>query len=111
MRCAMTGLPLKDSSEGIWDDGEWISWHWINEQIADQELREQYPHASPTVARLFEELVAVAREYREETGRYLQIWGELGEVYAEIKFGLKRHSPGHRGSDCAFRPMTDSIPA
>jgi len=99
MRCAMTGLPLKDSSEGIWDDGEWISWHWINEQIADQELREQYPHASPTVARLFEELVAVAREYREETGRYLQIWGELGEVYAEIKFGLKRHSPGHRGSD------------
>lgn len=99
MRCAMTGLHLKDPSEGIWDDGEWISWHWINEQIADQELREQYPHASTSVVRIFEELVTVAQQYREETGRYLQIWGELGEVFVEIKFGLKRHAPGHRGSD------------
>ena len=38
MRCAMTGRPLKDTSEGIWDDGEWISWDWINSQLADQEL-------------------------------------------------------------------------
>ena len=29
----MTGLPIADSSEGIWDDGEWVSWAWINEQI------------------------------------------------------------------------------
>jgi hypothetical protein len=24
MRCSMTGRPLIDSSEGLWDDGEWI---------------------------------------------------------------------------------------
>lgn len=99
MRCAMSGIPLQDPSEGIWDDGEWISWDWINAQLADQELQTQFPHASPSVVRIFDELVTVAREYREETGRYLQIWGELGELYAEIKFGLKRHTPGHRGSD------------
>ena len=99
MRCAMTGIPLQDPSEGIWDDGEWISWDWINAQLADQELQAQFPHASPSVVQIFDELVTVAREYREETGRYLQIWGELGEVYAEIKFGLKRHAPGHKGSD------------
>ena len=29
----------------------------------------------------------------------MQIWGELGELYAEIKFGLKRHRPGAAGSD------------
>jgi len=30
---------------------------------------------------------------------YLQIWGELGELYAEIKYGIKRHKPHTRGSD------------
>jgi hypothetical protein len=33
----MTGRPMRDISEGIYDDGEWISWEWINGQIADQE--------------------------------------------------------------------------
>jgi len=99
MRCAMTGMPLKDSSEGIWDDGEWISWDWINGQLADQELQAEYPQASLAVVRVFEDLVAAAQEYKEATGRYLQIWGELGELYAEIKFGIVRHAPGTQGSD------------
>lgn len=30
MHCAMTGQKLNDPSDGIWDDGEWISWDWIN---------------------------------------------------------------------------------
>jgi hypothetical protein len=29
----------------------------------------------------------------------LQVWGELGELYAEIKFGLCRHGTGRAGSD------------
>ena len=27
------------------------------------------------------------------------IWGELGEIYAEIKFGLRRHATHKPGSD------------
>jgi len=99
MHCAMTGRPLMDSSEGVWDDGEWISWDWINSQIADQELKAEFPQASIEVLRVFEDLVYAAQEYKEATGRYLQIWGELGELYAEIKFGLVRHAPGTQGSD------------
>lgn len=90
---------MNDYSEGIWDDGEWISWDWINGQLADQELQAEYPQASLAVIRVFEDLVAVAQEYKETTGRYLQIWGELGELYAEIKFGIVRHAPGTQGSD------------
>lgn len=90
---------MNDYSEGIWDDGEWISWDWINGQLADQELQTEYPQASLAVIRVFEDLVAVAQEYKETTGRYLQIWGELGELYAEIKFGIVRHAPGTQGSD------------
>lgn len=99
MRCAMTGQPILDVSEGIWDDGEWISWNWINGQLADQELQREYPKANIEVVRIFDDLVALAEAYKSETGRYLQIWGELGELYAEIKFGVVRHRPGAQGSD------------
>lgn len=99
MRCAMTGQPLRDISEGVWDDGEWISWDWINGQLADQELQREYPKANLEVVRIFEDLLSCAAAYKHATGRYLQIWGELGELYAEIKFGVVRHKPGTQGSD------------
>ena len=41
----------------------------------------------------------MARNYKFVTGHYLQIWGELGELYAEIRFGIKRHKPMTQGSD------------
>ena len=100
LRCSMTGQVLNDPSDGIYDDGEWISWDWINQQIYQQDLREEYPKASsPELAELFEELIDLARRHHALTGRYLQIWGELGELYAELKVGIKRHRPGAPGSD------------
>lgn len=49
---------------------------------------------------VFHKLIENAKEYFSITGRYLQIWGELGEIYAELEFGLKRHSQfNHAGSD------------
>src|SRR6266850_4238853 len=97
-RCSMTGPPILDSSEGIYDDGEWISWDWINGQLYKQELQEEYPKADPEIAELFESLLQLAATYHQRTGRYLQIWGELGELYAEVKVGIKRHrtkAPGY----------------
>lgn len=44
-------------------------------------------------------LVQCARRHFNNTGRYLQIWGELGELYAETKFGLCRHATNEKGSD------------
>lgn len=88
-----------DTSDGIWDDGEWISWDWINGQLADQELEAEYPQANIEVIQVFEDIINAAQEYKAATDRYLQIWGELGELYAEIEFGLERHAPGTQGSD------------
>jgi len=100
LQCAMTGQPLHDTSDGIYDDGEWISWAWINDQIDDQELKHEYPKAtSLQVVKIFRDLVELAAAYRHATGRYLQIWGELGEFYAEVTYGLARHRPGTQGSD------------
>lgn len=108
-RCSMTGMEI-EPGDGIWDDGEWISWHWINSQLEDEpeddaytlepiSSREGFPYSIVAHTELFGELVALAERYHENTGRYLQIWGELGEMYAEIRFGLRRHASLHPGSD------------
>lgn len=99
MRCSMTGKEMTDSSDGIWDDGEWISWDYINEQLEERELLAEYPGASIELINAFEALLDAAIYYKQLTGRYLQIWGELGEFYAEIKLGLKRHRAHAAGSD------------
>jgi hypothetical protein len=99
LRCAMTGKVLEDPSDGIYDDGEWIHWDWINEQVEAQELLREFPGADIELIRTFESLVHAAQSYKDLTGRYLQIWGELGEFYAEIKYGLARHRPHVAGSD------------
>lgn len=72
-------------------------WEWS--LLDEGELSELHPEANPELAMIFEDLVESAESYHELTGRYLQIWGELGELYAEIKYGIKRHKPHTRGSD------------
>lgn len=103
IQCAMNGRLYRDSSLGIWDDGEWVSWDYINSHIAELEdkahYQRTYPHASMQLAQLFESLVEHASAYRELTGRHLEIWGELGELYAEVVLGLKRHPAYHMGTD------------
>lgn len=72
-------------------------WEW--QPLDEIELPEVCQQASPELAGIFESLVNSAKSYHTLTGRYLQIWGELGELYAEIKYSIKRHKPHTRGSD------------
>ena len=95
----MTGQELTDTADGIWSDDEWVSWDYINRQIHEQDRADQFPLASQEILDVFENLVDVAIEYKKVTGRYLPLFGELGELYAEIKYGIQRHRPGTRGSD------------
>ncbi len=72
-------------------------WEW--EPVDDQELPPTFALVDPELIMIFEDLVESAMSYYELTGRYLQIWGELGELYAEVKCGIKRHKPHVQGSD------------
>jgi len=72
-------------------------WEW--QPLPDEELPAECLQEDPERAEIFESLVDSAKSYYALTGRYLQIWGELGELYAEIKYGIKRHKPHTRGSD------------
>lgn len=72
-------------------------WEW--QPIYEKELPAGHPQPDSELVMIFESLVENAKSYHALTGRYLQIWGELGELYAEIEYGIKRHKPHTRGSD------------
>lgn len=89
-------------------EGEYISGEWIDSHLEDDEpstpfqSRGGFPFSILKQTEIFEDLVDCARRHFENTGRYLQVWGELGEIYAEIKFGLRRHGTHEAGSDGAI---------
>ena len=85
--------------ERIGIDGDRVGQGDISRPIYLNGLRDNYPRADPEVAEAFHSLVQVAAKYRELTGRHLSIFGELGELYAEVKFGIKRHRLYAAGSD------------
>lgn len=72
-------------------------WEW--EPLDENALAAVCTENDPRLATIFESLVRNAISYHALTGRYLQIWGELGELYAEVKYGIKRHKPHAQGSD------------
>ena len=67
--------------------------------IDSDELLSEHSEVNPELAIIFESLVDNAESFYTLTNRYLQIWGELGELYAEIEYGIKRHKPHTKGSD------------
>jgi len=73
-------------------------------------LAKDHRKVRPEILQLFEELVEAAEKYKRVTGRHLPIFGELGELFAEIMFGLKRHAPMTCGSDGMLGKLADSQP-
>lgn len=94
-------------------DADHISRQWIDAELENQSpddpeslkqkeqfrSRDGFPFSLLEQAQIFEDLVDCAERHFCNTGRYLQVWGELGEIYAEIKFGLRRHGTHKAGSD------------
>jgi hypothetical protein len=83
---------------------EFLSRDWIDSQLEDEpsepfQSRDGFPFSVLEQIQIFEDLVDCAARHFGNTGRYLQVWGELGEIYAEIKFGLRRHETHRAGSD------------
>lgn len=91
----------------------YISRAWIDEELRDQSAasagalkpdepfksRDGFPFSVTEQAEILADLVDCAERHFRNTGRYLQVWGELGEIYAEIKFRLRRHGTHQPGSD------------
>lgn len=95
-----------------WEE-PYISRQWVDEELKGQspdpakslkpkesfKSRDGFPFSALEQADILEDLVDCAERRFRNTGRYLQVWGELGEIYAEVKFGLCRHGTHRAGSD------------
>lgn len=86
-------------NNAFWDDGEWVTWNEINEQIQHKEWRARYPNADLSLVSVFENLLETAQSYHMLTGRHLQVYGDVGELYGVITHGLKLHRIYAQGSD------------
>ena len=64
--------------------------------------RDGFPFSVVEQAEILEDLVDCAERHFKDTGRYLQVWGELGEIYAEAKSGLCWHGTHRAGSDATI---------
>lgn len=95
-----------------WDE-VYITKKWLDEELKDHpadpvkslrpkepfKSRDGFPFSVREQAEILEDLVDCAERHFRNTGRYLQVWGELGEIYAEVMFGLRRHGTHRAGSD------------
>lgn len=94
---------IADAAACGYNPWEHADWENIEELIeGDEGWDSDNEPRNPTTLELWallEELVETTRNYFEVTGRHLPIWGELGELYGEAKYGIKRHKPFTQGSD------------
>ncbi|MEQ1514913.1 MAG: hypothetical protein WA793_14700 [Sphingorhabdus sp.] len=84
----------------IWDDGEWVSWDEINQQLQYKEWGAKYPNADRSLIPIFEGLLSLAEDYHNATGSHLQVYGDIGELFCAITHGMKlnrNYAPGADG--------------
>ncbi len=101
------------SSGGFWVDGDWFDWDEFGDEedstefvstLAQREyeaeLRWRFPKAENIdLIPIFEDLLCCARDYHFLTGRYLDIYGDIGELYGAIKYGIVLKKNKAQGSD------------
>ncbi|TNE40681.1 MAG: hypothetical protein EP347_03165 [Alphaproteobacteria bacterium] len=85
--------------DSIWDDGEWVNWSDIHDQIQHHEWKAKHPNGDYSLVQIFYELLAVSEDYYLRTNRHLQVYGDLGELFGAITLGIKLHKNYAQGSD------------
>lgn len=105
----MTGIEIRDSGDGIWDDGEWISWAWINTHIEPRDdgplLVEEDEEAGgddgwEPSAELLWRILNAKNHFEHTLNEISPDWGGIGESYIAERFGVtlcSRNVAGHDG--------------
>lgn len=88
-----------NDANAIYDDGEWITWDEINSHLDRLEFKARFPNLDVDFVPIFQKLLAVALDYHDLTGSHLQVYGDLGELYGAITYGIKLHRNYAQGSD------------
>ena len=87
------------SDRAFVDDGEWVTWSEIDEQLRYKEWGAKYPNAIRSMIPYFEDLISLAESYHFETGSHLNVYGDIGELFGAITYGIKLNKQYSQGSD------------
>jgi len=97
-------------------DGDWMHWDDFGEQDdydpdeehdahlrvleAEDRLKQRYPLTDICVIRQALRLRNASAEYFNHTGKHLNVYGALGELYGAMVWGVQlHHKPNAQGSD------------
>ncbi|MGX9993626.1 hypothetical protein ACS4RR_031670 (plasmid) [Rhizobium sp. Z1P35] len=83
----------------FYDDGEWVSWSDVEEQLRYHEWRAKYPNAVTSLIPYFQELLSLAQDYHLATGRHLNAYGDIGELFGAITYGIRLNKNYAQGAD------------
>lgn len=83
----------------FYDDGEWVTWSEIDEQLRYKEWGAKYPNAIRSLIPYFQDLISLAESYYIETGLHLNVYGDIGELFGAITYGIKLNKTYAQGSD------------
>ena len=97
-------------NNAFWIDGEWIGWESIidpeetklsrlAELEREAELHHKYPQADLTLVPYFQDLLTLAKSYFDDTGQHLAVYGDIGELFGAIMYGINLHKNFAKGSD------------
>lgn len=83
----------------VFEDGEWVGWSEINDQIRYKEWGAKYPNADRSLIPYFLDLLSMAESYHQDTGRHLNVYGDIGELYGAITYGIRLNRNYAQGAD------------
>ncbi len=87
------------ADRAFYDDGEWVTWSQIEEQVRYKEWGAKYPNAKRSLIPYFEDLLSLAESYHLETGLHLSVYGDIGELFGAITHGITLNKMYAQGSD------------
>lgn len=88
-----------NDDNAFYEDGEWVTWTEINSHLEQLEFQADHPDLDVELVLIFQKLLATAERYNSVTGNHLQVYGDLGELYGAITYGMKLHKNYAQGSD------------
>lgn len=98
---------LQFEDDRFWIDGEWIA--LLDEDTFsseaerleyDAQLKWDFPRASDVnLVPYYLELLDLAERYFRDTKRHLNIYGDIGELYGAIEYGIRLNRPLSQGAD------------
>lgn len=111
-----------DDDLAFYADGEWVRRSEIDDYIVDEDDHEdrtpgweradeiynqliykewqgKYPNGRRSLVPHFVQIMDLAESYHSDTGLHLNLWGDIGELFAAITIGIKLHRSHAQGSD------------